>query len=75
MQTCPAFQAVQKPLSITSDWWHGSISEFHVVHTYGVLLSLHREAVGHLSFIVMGLGFLETDLLPLRVYAAAGKKQ
>ncbi|CAM9481891.1 unnamed protein product [Ascophyllum nodosum] len=30
------------------------------------------EAAGHLSFIFLGLGFLETDVLPLRMYAAAG---
>eukprot|EP00903_Cladosiphon_okamuranus_P009554 g9098.t1 len=30
------------------------------------------EAAGHLSFIFLGMGFLETELLPLRVYAAAG---
>ena len=31
------------------------------------------EAAGHLSFMFLGMGFLETDLLPLRVYAAAGE--
>ncbi|CAN0355341.1 unnamed protein product [Pylaiella littoralis] len=30
------------------------------------------EAAGHLSFVFLGMGFLETELLPLRVYAAAG---
>lgn len=30
------------------------------------------EVAGHASFMFLGLGFLETDLLPLRVYAAAG---
>ncbi|CAM9499043.1 unnamed protein product, partial [Sphacelaria rigidula] len=30
------------------------------------------EVMGHLSFLFMGLGYLETELLPLRVYAAAG---
>ncbi|CAM9181723.1 unnamed protein product, partial [Ectocarpus sp. 13 AM-2016] len=30
------------------------------------------EAAGHLSFVFLGIGFLETELLPLRVYAAAG---
>ncbi|CAM9328538.1 unnamed protein product [Laminaria digitata] len=30
------------------------------------------EAAGHLSFMFLGMGFLETELLPLRVYAAAG---
>ncbi|CAM9481961.1 unnamed protein product [Ascophyllum nodosum] len=30
------------------------------------------EAAGHLSFIFLGLGFLETDVLPLRMYAATG---
>ena len=32
------------------------------------------EAAGHLSFIFLGLGFLETDVLPLRMYAAAGER-
>lgn len=31
------------------------------------------EVMGHLSFLFMGLGYLETELLPLRVYAAAGE--
>ena len=30
------------------------------------------EAAGHLSFVFLGMGFLETELLALRLYAAAG---
>lgn len=30
------------------------------------------DAAGHMSFVFLGMGFLETDLLPLRLYAAAG---
>lgn len=33
------------------------------------------EAAGHCSFVFLGLGFLETDVLPLRVYAAAGERR
>lgn len=33
------------------------------------------EAAGHLSFMFLGMGFLETELLPLRVYAAAGERE
>lgn len=39
------------------------------VHLCSMSLS---EAAGHLSFVFLGMGFLETELLPLRVYAAAG---
>lgn len=46
----------------------------HDISLFGVHLCRMSlsEAAGHLSFVFLGMGFLETELLPLRVYAAAG---
>ncbi|CAM9344113.1 unnamed protein product [Ectocarpus sp. 8 AP-2014] len=49
-------------------------NERHDISIFGTHLCRMSlsEAAGHLSFVCLGIGFLETELLPLRVYAAAG---
>lgn len=47
--------------------------DIRVFGRHVVFMSI-SEAAGHLSFLFLGLGFLEKDLLPLRAYAAAGER-
>lgn len=66
-----ATRHTQKPLSNMSPLWTTQRKVFIFGRRlFSMSLS---EAMGHLSFVFLGLGFLETELLPLRMYAAAGK--
>ncbi|CAM9450650.1 unnamed protein product [Scytosiphon promiscuus] len=60
---------VQLPRNLSPLWNKKREISIFGRHICWVSLS---DAAGHLSFVFLGMGFLETELLPLRVYAAAG---